>query len=542
VAVPQADGSLAEGFVVQTWTAKSNQLHRTLVGGDGAVLDVELRTQNDSYAVYPVSPLVSGQTTVAGPGAGNAQSPAGWLLAAPQTTVNINGNNVSAYLDTDANNSPDPGGSPVADGNFLTASDLGVSPSTTGNKAVAVQNLFFLNNRVHDILYSHGFTEATGNFQLDNFGKGGNGGDPVNAEAQDGSGTDNANFATPPDGSRPRMQMYLWTGPGATHEVLLGGTSFNAVPAAFGPQLDATGLTGVLEAITDQGGVSPTDGCEPFTMRIPGLIALLDRGTCDFTLKVAHAQRAGAIGVIVANNNPNPPIVMGGSRLLHPIIPAVMVSRADGGVLRSASGSTVTIRMKAVLPLQIDGDLDSDVVFHEYGHGLTWRMIGGMNGPMGGATGEGASDVNAFMINGDPLIGEYAASSPLGIRRASYEGYPLKYSDVDGGEVHNDGEIYAATMWLLRKNWLAAGRTNDSLYDAWVGGMNFTPSTPAFEDMRNGMLDFIASTNAPDAAAQCTLVWNAFAAFEIGDGATGVVKGKKVIVTPSTVARTDCTH
>jgi hypothetical protein len=407
---------------------------------------------------------------------------------------------------------------------------------------VAVQNLFFLNNRVHDILYSHGFTEATGNFQLDNFGKGGNGGDPVNAEAQDGGGTDNANFSTPPDGSRPRMQMYLWTGAGATHEVLLGSSSFNAVPAAFGPQIDATGLTGVLEAINDKGGVSPTDGCEQFTMRIPGLIALIDRGNCDFTLKVAHAQRAGAIGVVVANNNPNPPIVMGGSRLLHPTIPAVMVSQADGAVLRGASGSTVTLRMKAVLPLQVDGDLDSDVVYHEYGHGLTWRMIGGMNGPLGGAVGEGASDVNAFMINGDPIIGEYSSSSPLGIRRASYEGYPLKYSDVTGEGVHNDGEIYAATLWLLRKNWLATGRSNDSLYDAWVGGMNFTPSTPAYEDMRNGMLDFIASTNAPDAAAQCALVWSAFAAFEIGDGAAGVVKGKKVTITPSTAARTDCTH
>ena len=84
-----------------------------------------------------------------------------------------------------------------------------------------MQNLFYLNNVIHDILYGHGFNEAAGNFQTDNFGRGGKGGDPVQAEAQDGGGTDNANFATPGDGREPRMQMYLWTGPGSTHEVVV---------------------------------------------------------------------------------------------------------------------------------------------------------------------------------------------------------------------------------------------------------------------------------------------------------------------------------
>src|SRR5262249_40350089 len=53
---------------------------------------------------------------------------------------------------------------------------------------------------------------VAGNFQTNNFGLGGRGGDPVLAEAQDGSGTNNANFSTPPDGSSGRVQMYLWTG------------------------------------------------------------------------------------------------------------------------------------------------------------------------------------------------------------------------------------------------------------------------------------------------------------------------------------------
>jgi hypothetical protein len=72
-----------------------------------------------------------------------------------------------------------------------------------------VTNLFFWSNRYHDRLYELGFTEAARNFQLDNFGRGGLGDDFVRAEAQDSSGTNNANFGTPPDGSLPRMQMFI---------------------------------------------------------------------------------------------------------------------------------------------------------------------------------------------------------------------------------------------------------------------------------------------------------------------------------------------
>src|SRR5262249_2989902 len=47
-------------------------------------------------------------------------------------------------------------------------------------------------------------------FQENNYGRGGAQNDSVQAEAQDGGGENNANFATPPDGQRPRMQLYLW--------------------------------------------------------------------------------------------------------------------------------------------------------------------------------------------------------------------------------------------------------------------------------------------------------------------------------------------
>ena len=78
----------------------------------------------------------------------------------------------------------------------------------------AVTNLFFWNNTIHDVLYGYGFDEVSGNFQANNYGRGGLGGDYVRAEAQDGGGTNNANFSTPTEptatGAVPRMQMYLW--------------------------------------------------------------------------------------------------------------------------------------------------------------------------------------------------------------------------------------------------------------------------------------------------------------------------------------------
>lgn len=535
VAVPAKDASMAVGFLVETWSEKRNLLHETLVGGDGRVLNVELRTADDSYNVFVEDPSKGSQTVTPGPGSGNAQSPIGWLGTGSQSTINISGNNANAYLDTDHNNRADRGGTTVSDGNFLTLANLSLTPSTDDNRAVSVQNLFYLNNVVHDLLYTHGFDEAAGNFQADNFGNGGKDRDPVQAEAQDGGGTDNANFATPRDGRPPRMQMYLWTGAGNTHEVVEGSAIYPAKGAEFGPALDATGVTGDLR-LADDGVGAVTDACEAIANDVSGRIALVDRGTCTFVTKVLNAQLAGATGVVVANNAGDDIFTMGGSqRRIR--IPSVLVGQSDGGTLRSGTHH-VTIRLKAQQPLQIDASLDSDVVFHEYGHGLTWRMIGGMDGPLAGAIGEGASDGLAMLINGDDRMGEYSSSNPNGIRRDPYHNYPRTYADVTGAEVHDDGEIYAAIIWRLKELFDANAIPIPTLLGYFVDGMNYTPATPAFEDMRNGMLQAASAS-----AAHCALIWQAFAQYGVGDGASGVVSPSGgVTVTESTSARSDCSY
>ncbi|KAG8160668.1 hypothetical protein KVR01_008932 [Diaporthe batatas] len=75
----------------------------------------------------------------------------------------------------------------------------------------SVTQLFYSVNTYHDLLYELGFTESTYNFQTSNDGKGGQGSDFAIVNAQDGAGTNNADFSTPADGRPGRMRMYLWT-------------------------------------------------------------------------------------------------------------------------------------------------------------------------------------------------------------------------------------------------------------------------------------------------------------------------------------------
>lgn len=136
-------------------------------------------------------------------------SPESWIPAHLNET---RGNNVNAHRDTNDDDLPDlprPQGSPHHVFDFPL--DLTQSPAFNGNAAVV--QLFYWCNWLHDRLYELGFTEAAGNFQVNNFGRGGAGNDPVQADAQDGASFNNASMSVLPDGISPRMQMYLWNGP-----------------------------------------------------------------------------------------------------------------------------------------------------------------------------------------------------------------------------------------------------------------------------------------------------------------------------------------
>ena len=176
-------------------------------------------------------------------------------------------------------------------------------------------------------------------------------------------------------------------------------------------------------------------------------------------------------------------------------------------------------------------------MWHEYGHGLTWRMIGSMSGPMSGAIGEGMADVLAVIVNDDPIVGDYSASDPLGIRSESYEGYSRTYGDVVGEEIHFDGELYGAIGWDLWKAYKGAALGQDDILADLVGGMNFTPAGPNFEQMRDGILMQLTTSGHAD---RTCMVWDSFAQFGVGVGATSKVRGKKIIATESFAVPAEC--
>lgn len=159
------------------------------------------------YTASPgAAPTVDGRTLVSFDG-DLVASPSGWVGSARKTV----GNNAVAATDLDHNNVV--GSSevqPAADAS--DAFDFPFSPTLdpAGAREAAVTNAFYFVNAWHDHMYALGFTESAANFQTSNFGRGGAQNDEVQIDVQDGGGIDNATFSTPPDGSRPRLQLYLF--------------------------------------------------------------------------------------------------------------------------------------------------------------------------------------------------------------------------------------------------------------------------------------------------------------------------------------------
>ena len=140
-------------------------------------------------------------------------SPLGWL---GEGVMDPRGNNVDAHLDRDGDDRADvPRVQATLNGQGQRVFDFPIdfATSPTNYAAAAVVQLFYWCNFMHDRLYELGFTESAGNFQKDNFGRGGGDNDAVFADAQDGSGFNNANYTPTRDGSSPKIQMYIFNGP-----------------------------------------------------------------------------------------------------------------------------------------------------------------------------------------------------------------------------------------------------------------------------------------------------------------------------------------
>ena len=263
-----------------------------------------------------------------------------------------------------------------------------------------VVNVFYFNCFLHDLFYMLGFRETSGNFQHDNFGRGGVASDRVDARAHPGVVQGTANMATPSDGQAPIMNM--------------------------------------------------------------GLVALTNRHTA----------------------------------------------------------------------------LDASVVFHEFTHGVTNRLVGGpanvwaLDAHQSAGMGEGWSDYVACTVNGTTVVGDWVTNNPTGIRDFRYdEQFPDDFGDLGTGRYsgflpdgrrapHPIGEIWCATLLQMNRN-IGATLGLQLVVDA----LKLTPANPSFLDARDAIL---AALDAKLTAGQLTATqhadarrgsWQAFARFGMGPNA-----------------------
>lgn len=148
--------------------------------------------------------------------------------------------------------------------------------------------------------------------------------------------------------------------PGEPSVVVLNPAALGALAlgtASFGAPVTAAGISGSVVVGLDPAnaaGPSTTDGCSPLTnaSAVAGKIALMDRGTCGFVVKVKNAQDAGAIAVLIADNvAASPPAGLGGADPTI-TISSGRITLADGNAIKAALASSVVV-VKMSLDLSV---------------------------------------------------------------------------------------------------------------------------------------------------------------------------------------------
>ncbi|WP_134340543.1 T9SS-dependent M36 family metallopeptidase [Flavobacterium psychrophilum] len=541
------------------------------------------------------SPNHAARTLETNPESTALASPNGWhnastTIGTSTTTFNYTkGNNVFAY--TDANND-----NPTTPTTYTTASS-GTYPNLTfdfpyaGNSVdattytnAATTNLFYQNNIMHDVWYQYGFNEANGNFQTANFGRGGNGNDAVNAEAQDSSARDNAptrltparpagtakfnnaNFSSPRDGSKPRMQMYLWDSQKPNNLLIntgtLAGKNYPAADNGFTnghvnlPVAPATLTNNLVLYVGSILGTPHACDTARNSAELAGKIAVIRRGGCTFERKVKSAQNAGAIGVIIVNTEDNSTMYGDDATIT---IPAISISQADGEELINAmsSGNINVSISKPEVFVNTDGDFDNGVIAHEYTHGISSRLSGTC---LAGSEqmGEGWSDWAWLMMQikpGDTRndakgIGTFAENQPTnggGIRKYKYSTdmtvNPHTYNDsnaqwsntgdsgtppnTDKIDVHGLGSIWCAILWDLAWNYIDKYGYDPNIYNGTGGnnmimqlvldGIKLTGCKPTFVSGRDSL---IAADEATTGGQNYCMIWKTFARRGVGVNAS----------------------
>lgn len=468
------------------------------------------------------------------------------------------GNNVWAKEDLAGSNGP--GYSPDGGANLDFDFTLDVTLPLNAYRDASVVNLFVWNNFMHDVWYNYGFDEVSGNFQDNNYGKGGQGGDFVLADGRDGSGTDNAVFFVTPDGTNGQMEMFLWD-PAFVGGLTINSPSvvagdYNFSTAVFGPGLPIVPLTEDIVLVEDS-TTNSNSGCNAVTnpAAINGKIAMVDRGGCPFVQKTRNAQAAGAVAVLVVNNTNGPLITLG----INPndpandvVIPTVMISSANGNSIKAQLGNGVNASLGAPSPIAgVDGSMDNGVVAHEYTHGISTRLTGGPTSPgclqNDEQAGEGFSDFFALVMTTDSTrtgdearpIGTFVQeqlTTGSGIRNFPYSTdmaiNPLTYDDIKNSvfgqfvSPHGVGETMCVTLWDLFWRMVDEYGFDSDIHKGTGGnnlamqlvidGFKLQPCSPGFLDMRDAIL--LADQTNNGGANEC-IIWEVFARRGMGASA-----------------------
>ena len=539
---------------------KTNSHHEDHNCKEDQTNHIEKSQMVGSYKVFALpleSPIHGNRTTVIDPDDATA-SPYGWHdtngATGSEFTI-TRGNNVHAYQDA-ADNNASLGDEPDGGQNLLFDFTLDLNQEPSTNRDAAITNLFYWNNIIHDVWYQYGFDEASGNFQQNNYGNGGSGNDYVFAEGQDGSGTDNANFATPPDGGSGRMQMFLWNNDGGDVLTVNNGSAaggYEANPADFGAAVDTTGVTGDL-VLVDDGTLNPTEGCNTLinASDINGKIAVIDRGSCEFGVKCLNAENAGAIGVIVCNNQPGLVTMAAGAVGGQVTIPAIFVDQLDGQTIQATlqSGTAISATIKnpnSTGPAFLDADFDNGVITHEYGHGISNRLAGGPNNTScltnEEQQGEGWSDWFALVMTVEPGdmgtdkrgTGVYSAGQEVsgrGIRSTAYStdmniNSKTMSSVVVESIPHGLGSVWATMIWDMYWKLVEEHGFDQDIYNGTGGnnmamqlvidGLKMQACNPTFVQARDAI--FAADVLNNSGVNEC-LLWEVFANRGLGFSAS----------------------
>ncbi|MFZ4107018.1 T9SS-dependent M36 family metallopeptidase [Flavobacterium sp.] len=507
-----------------------------------------------SYRVVPFnfeSPNHHARDLIVNPENATA-SPRGWHNAntLTGTTASLNytytrGNNVWARSDYGNTNPTTASTTSTATGYAPSNASLifdytypGTSVAANTYIDASCTNLFYMNNSLHDVWYQYGFNEANGNFQQSNYTSvsAPASGDYVFADAQDGSTAatptlNNANFSTPVDGTKPRMQMYLWSyrklfqllnvnsptdiaGPKYASD---NGFNPGHVNVPVAPAMIQSDIILFDDGTPDVGQVDNADGCEPAVnaAAINGKITIIRRSTseanggspCTFVAKALNAKAAGATAVIIVNNDataPDSSIGMSGADA-NVTIPVISVSLNNGEAIIAKLSSGLIVNGKIQSPTQLDvfvntdGDFDNGVIAHEYGHGISTRLSGGRANSsclqnydqMGegwsdwfalmltmkpGDTGADARGIATFVMNQD-VTGDGLRSYPYSTDMSVN---PLTYADsnsaipadpADTSYRYVNGDFWATVLWDLNWAYIQKYGYDDNKYTG-TGGNN----------------------------------------------------------------------